>query len=90
MDLVVLSVGMEPSLGTRGLAALLGVRQNQYGFIDAVAGPLDTVSTSRDGIFACGASLGPADLEDSVSSAGAAASRAVGYLRTRHAPARTG
>jgi heterodisulfide reductase subunit A len=85
MDLVVLSVGMEPSPGTRKVAALLGVQQNKYGFIQAVSGPLDPVSTSREGIFACGAALGPADLEDTVSSAAGAAMKAFGYLRSRAA-----
>ena len=83
MDLVVLSVGMEPSPGTREVARLLGVKQNKYGFIDAVGVPLDPVSTDREAIFACGAALGPADLEDTVSSAAGAAVKAVGYLRSR-------
>jgi heterodisulfide reductase subunit A len=83
MDLVVLSVGMEPSPGTREVARLLGVKQNKYGFIDAVGAPLDPVSTDREGIFVCGAAFGPADLEDTVSSAAGAAIRAVGYLRSR-------
>ena len=81
MDLVVLSVGMEPSPGTRKMAGVLDIAQNRYGFIDAVKPPLDTVSTSRPGIFAAGAALGPADLEDSVSTGAAAASRAVALLR---------
>jgi heterodisulfide reductase subunit A2 len=85
MDLVVLSVGMEPSPGTRKVAKLLGVKQNKYGFIEAAGGPLDPVLTSREGIFACGAALGPADLEDTVSSAAGAAMRAFGYLRSRTA-----
>ena len=83
MDLVVLSVGMEPSAGTKQMAGVLGIEQNKYGFIRAVGGPLDTVSTSREGIFACGAALGPADLEDTVSSAAAAAMKAAGFLRSR-------
>jgi heterodisulfide reductase subunit A len=82
MDLVVLSVGMEPSPGTRKMASVLGIRQNRYGFIDAAHPPLDTVSTSRPGVFAAGAALGPADLEDSVSTGAAAASRAVALLRS--------
>jgi heterodisulfide reductase subunit A2 len=85
MDMVVLSVGMEPSRGTREMAALLGLEQNKYGFIEAVKPPLDTVTTSREGVFACGAALGPADLEDTVSSAGAAAVKAVSMLRSRAA-----
>jgi heterodisulfide reductase subunit A len=89
MDLVVLSVGMEPSPGTRKVAGLLDVRQNKYGFIDAAGSPLDPVLTSREGVFACGAALGPADLEDTVSSAAGAAMKAVAFLRA-HATAVTG
>lgn len=81
MDMVVLSVGMEPSAGTRQVAGLLGVAQNKYGFIDAVSAPLDPVSTSRPGIFACGAALGPADLEDTASSAANAAMKAMACVR---------
>jgi heterodisulfide reductase subunit A len=80
MDMVVLAVGMEPSLGTRSMAQVLGIEQNKYGFIDAAHPPLDTVSTSRPGVLACGAALGPADLEDSVSTGGAAAARAVSLI----------
>ena len=87
MDLVVLSVGMEPSSGTRHVASLFGVKQNKYGFIEAAGAPLDPVSTDREGIFACGAALGPADLEDTVCSAAGAAVRAVSYLRSRSAAA---
>ena len=40
MDLVVLSVGMEPSTGTRQVAKLAGVKPNKYGFVDAPGAPL--------------------------------------------------
>ncbi len=82
MDMVVLSVGMEPSPGTRAMAGVLGVEQNSYGFIAAAHPPLDTVSTSRPGIFAAGAALGPADLEDCASTGAAAAARAVSVIRS--------
>jgi heterodisulfide reductase subunit A len=81
MDIVVLSVGMEPSAGTREMARLLDVPQNKYGFIEPAHSPLDTVTTGRAGVFACGAALGPADLEDTISSAGAAATKAVALVR---------
>ncbi|MGC8513940.1 MAG: FAD-dependent oxidoreductase [Acidimicrobiales bacterium] len=81
MDMVVLSVGMEPSAGTRKLAGILGVEQNKYGFIQAANPPLDTVSTSKPGVFAAGAALGPADLEDCASSGAAAAARALAAAR---------
>lgn len=83
MDIVVLSVGMEPSRGTRAMARVLGLEQNKYGFIDVINPPLDTVSTNRRGIFAAGAALGPADLEDTASSGGAAAMKAVAFLRRK-------
>jgi heterodisulfide reductase subunit A len=81
MDMVILSVGMEPSAGTKSMAGVLEVQQNKYGWIEVANAPLDTVTTSRAGVFACGAALGPADLEDTISSAGAAASKAVALVR---------
>jgi heterodisulfide reductase subunit A len=81
MDIVVLSVGMEPSKGTRQMAEVFGAGQNKYGFIETVGAPMDTVATSVEGVFVCGAASGPADLEDTASSAGAAAMRAVVTVR---------
>jgi len=81
MDIVVLAVGMEPSAGTRAVAKLLGVQQNKYGFIEVPHGSLDPVATSVPGIFVAGAAAGPADLNDSIATAGAAAMKAVSALR---------
>jgi heterodisulfide reductase subunit A2 len=82
MDMIVLSVGMEPSAGTRAIAQLLDVQQNQYGFIEAGgAGGLDPVATSKEGIFVAGAASGPADLDDSIAKAGLAAARALASVR---------
>lgn len=82
MDMVVLSIGMEPSAGTRAIAQTLGVKQNKYGFIEAGGeGGLDTVATSVPGVFVAGAASGPADLSDSISSAGLAAARAMAAVR---------
>jgi heterodisulfide reductase subunit A len=81
MDVVVLAVGMEPSQGTRRMAEVLGVAQNRYGFIERASETLDTVSASVPGIFVCGAATGPADLDDTISSAGAAAAKAVALVR---------
>ena len=82
VDLVVLSVGMEPSAGTKAVAKLLGIEQNKYGYI-AAGGPtgVDPVATSRPGIFVAGAAAGPADLDDTFSMAGLAAARAVAAIR---------
>ena len=83
VDVVVLSVGMEPSQGTREMARLLGLRQNKYGYIETEGVPLATVLTSVEGVFAAGACTGPADLEDSVSMGGAAALKAAALVRKK-------
>jgi len=88
MDMVVLSVGMEPSAGTRAIAQTLGVQQNKYGFIEAGGtGGLDPVATSIPGVFVAGAASGPADLDDSISRAGLAAARALASVRKAMAAA---
>jgi heterodisulfide reductase subunit A len=81
MDIVILSNGMEPSLGTRAIARVLGLRQNKYGFIDVAHETLDPVSTSVPGVFVAGAAAGPKDLDDTMGMAGAATMKAVGLLR---------
>jgi heterodisulfide reductase subunit A len=81
MDVIVLSVGMEPSRGTRDIAGILGIEPNKYGFIHTPGEPMDPVSTSAAGIFVAGAAAGPKDLEDTIGMAGSAAIRAVRAAR---------
>ncbi len=86
MDIVVLAVGMEPSQGTRTMANVLGLPTNKYGFVDRPHGSLDTVSSSVPGVFVAGSCTGPADLDDVMSSAGAAAAKAVALVRSVGVP----
>ncbi|MCP4421890.1 MAG: CoB--CoM heterodisulfide reductase iron-sulfur subunit A family protein [Chloroflexi bacterium] len=82
MDLVVLSVGMEPSAGTRAMSSMLNIEQNKYGYVAAGGSTgIDPVATSRPGVFVVGAASGPADLDDTFSSAGLAAARAISAIR---------
>jgi heterodisulfide reductase subunit A len=81
MDVVILAVGMEPSQGTRQMAGILGLPTNKYGFVDTDHAVLDTVTTSIPGIYVAGSCTGPADLDDTISSAGAAAAKAVAFTR---------
>lgn len=80
MDLVVLSVGMEPSRGTLEMARIFNIPRESHGFLATVGEPLDTVTTPVPGVFVAGAAAGPKDIEDSVSMGGAAAAKAVGFL----------
>ncbi len=81
-DLVVLSVGLEMSEQAIELAEKAGVALDADKFI--VTDPFRPVSTTRDGVFVCGAAAEPKDIPRSVMEASAAALEAGRIL----APAR--
>lgn len=82
MDVVVLSVGMEPSKGTVEMADTLDLPLEDHGYVETVGKPMETVATERDGVYVAGAAAGPKDLKDSVSMAGSAAAQAVADIRS--------
>ncbi len=77
-DMVVLSIGLCPNPASVALAKKIGVEVNENGF--CVTDPLDAVSTSRPGIFVCGALQGPKDIPDSVQQGSGAAEKATALL----------
>jgi heterodisulfide reductase subunit A len=79
-DLVVLSIGLNPSEGTERLQRILGISRSPDGFFQEVHPKLRPVDTARDGIFICGCAQGPKDIPDSVAQAKAAASSASALL----------
>ena len=81
MDIVILSVGMVPSEGSKEMAKIFNLPLEPHGWIDTLGGSLNTVATSRPGIFVAGASAGPMDLADSISMGGAAAMKAAAFTR---------
>ena len=81
MDVVVLSVGMVPSRGTKEVGRILAVACDKNGFIETSGGAFDTVGTSIPGIYVAGAAAGPKDLDDTISMAGADAMKAVACVR---------
>ena len=83
MDVVILSVGMEPSEGTIEMSKLFNIPLESHGFIGTIGGALNTVTTSVPGIFVAGAAAGPADLEDSISMGGASAMKAAAFCRNK-------
>ena len=73
-DMVVLSVGLQPSDQSRRLASALGVRLDANGFIWTNSSkPLET---SRAGIFVGGTASGPKDIPETVTQASGTASQA--------------
>jgi heterodisulfide reductase subunit A-like polyferredoxin len=81
-DMVVLSLGLEPSARLSEQAGNIGIRLNQWGFaLTADASPLET---SRPGVFVGGAFQEPKDIPETVMQASGAAAKAMALL----APAR--
>jgi heterodisulfide reductase subunit A len=70
-DLVVLSLGMNPSRSSRELAEKLGIETDSYGFCQTNS--LKPMGTSRPGVFVCGAFESPKDIPETVSQASGSA-----------------
>ncbi len=77
-DQIVLSVGMEISPDIVALANRLGIELGPDNF--AQPGSISPVSTSKDGIYVCGAFQGPKDIPESVVEASSAACSAGVHL----------
>jgi len=79
-DLVVLSVAMEASSGTKQIAQTLNVTLGENGFIREKHSKLKPVDTSRDGIFVCGTAQSPKDITDTIAQSGLAAARTRAFI----------
>ena len=77
-DMIVLSVGLRPNLSMMELAKRIGVDINKEGF--CATRWEDTVQTSREGIFVCGAIQEPKDIPDSIQQGSSAAEKAMALL----------
>jgi heterodisulfide reductase subunit A len=77
-DLVVLSVGLQPSAQTQEMAQRLGVELNEFGF--AKVKEYTPGQTSRPGVFVAGAFAEPKDIPESVIEASCAAAQASALL----------
>jgi len=77
-DMVVLSLGLEPSATLRQQAQRLEIALNRWGF--AETRELRPMDTSRPGVFVGGAFQEPKDIPDTVMQASAAAGRAMTLL----------
>ncbi len=77
MDLVVHAIGMDPNEDNPEIARVFGIGLEKHGFIDRAEHYTNTCGTTRRGIYAVGAALGPETIDDSISQGTAAAMRAV-------------
>lgn len=77
-DLVVLSLGLEPSASLKDQVDRFNVMLNQWGFV--LTGELSPLETSRAGVFVGGALAEPKDIPDTVMQASAVAAKAMALL----------
>lgn len=77
-DMVVLSVGLTPAKDTVAMAKRLGVEVDKYGFAKTTT--FAPHSTSKNGVYVCGAYQGPKDIPETVAQASGAVADAMGPL----------
>ena len=81
-DLVVLSVAMEPSCGTLEMERIVPLVAGKDGFIAPLHVKIAPVDTMSAGIFVCGTAEAPKPIQECITDAGAAASRASSFLKS--------
>ncbi len=75
LDMVILSVGLEPRADMKKLISVLNLSQTSDGFLMEAHPKLRPVDAPTPGIFYAGCVEAPKDIKDSVTQAGAAAAR---------------
>ncbi len=78
-DLVVLAVGIRPPDKAVELARTLGIELNEYGFCQT--DKFAPLSTSRPGVFVCGAFASPKEIAETILDASGAAAESMRILR---------
>lgn len=73
-EMVVLSVGFEPSVTAKKLAETFGIELDEFGF--AKTAPFRPMETSRDGVYVIGAFAAPKDIPETVAQASGGAALA--------------
>ncbi len=76
LDMLVLSVGLEPREDSKTIQQLLSLSRTTDGFFLESHPKLKPVDTSTRGVFLAGCAEGPKDIKESVTQASAAAARA--------------
>ncbi len=83
VDMVVLSVGLEPAHESSKLAKMLGIKQDCNGWFTEANFLSEPSSTNIPGIHVAGVCQGPKDIPDTVVQAAAAAARVLQSIETR-------
>jgi heterodisulfide reductase subunit A len=81
VDMVILSVGLEPRHDAPEVASLFGISCDEEGWFKERHPKLDPIGTTTDGVFIAGCAQGPRDIPDSVAQGAAAAARVLSLIR---------
>lgn len=84
VDMVVLSVGLEPQADAQDVRRLFNISCSTDGFFLERHPKLAPVNTATDGIFLAGCCQSPKDIPDTVAQAGAAAAEALSLIDAGH------
>jgi heterodisulfide reductase subunit A len=82
VDMVVLSVGIEPHRDAQDVRRMFNMSCSSEGFFLERHPKLAPVETATDGVFLAGCCQGPKDIPDTVAQAGAAAAQALALIDT--------
>lgn len=80
VDMVILSVAVEPRKDAEGVAKVFSLQQDKDGFFQEKHYKLDTMGTFTDGIYMAGCCQGPKDIPDTVSQSIGAAAKAIALV----------
>ncbi len=80
VDMVILSVAVEPRKDAQQVAGVFGLEQDKNGFFNEKHYKLDIMSTLTDGIYLAGCCQGPKDIPDTVSQSIGAAAKAIALV----------
>jgi len=81
VDMVILSIGLEPRHDAREVVQLFNISCDADGWFKEKHPKLDPVATLTDGIFIAGCAQGPRDIPESVAQGAAAAARVLSFIR---------
>jgi heterodisulfide reductase subunit A len=84
VDMVILSVGLEPVADSEALAGLLGIARDADGWYSEKDYNADPTGTERGGIFVAGVCQGPKDIPDAVAQASEVAARVLKSIISGH------
>ena len=77
VDMVILSVGLEPSEDTEKLCNILGIPQSEGGWMEEANYNTNPTGTMKGGIMIAGTCQGPKDIPDTVAQGSAAAAMVI-------------